>query len=64
MVVHRGEVDVRRCDDVAQRHVGEAALGVEPFGGGEDGGSGLIARHRRPPCWRRVAFQTLYETIV
>ena len=37
MIVHRGEIDVRFRDDVAQRHVAEAAIGVEPLGGGEDG---------------------------
>ncbi len=45
MIVHRGEVDVRLRDDVAQGDVAEAAVGIEPLGGGEDGGSGLIARH-------------------
>ena len=57
MIVRRGEIDVCLGDDVAQRHVGEAALGIEPLGGGEDGGPGLIARHGvRKPC--AVAFQT------
>mgnify|MGYP003693803983 CR=1 FL=1 len=42
MIVHRREIDVRFGDDVAQRHVAEAAIGVKPFGGGEDGGPGLI----------------------
>ena len=45
MIIHRGEVHVRFRDDVAQRHVAEAAIGVKPFGGGKDGGPGLIARH-------------------
>ena len=45
MIVHRGEVDVGFRHDVAQRDVAEAAIGIEPLGGGEDGGSGLIARH-------------------
>ena len=59
MIVHRGEVDVRLGDDVAQRHVAEAAIGIEPLGGGEDGGSGLIARHGScAPDAGRVAFQT------
>ena len=42
MIIHRGEVDVGRGDDVAQRDVAEAAIGVEPFGGAEDRGSGVI----------------------
>jgi len=57
MIVHRGEVDVRLRDDVAQRHVAEAAIGVEPLGCGENGGAGLIARHDITPWWG-VAFQT------
>ena len=49
MIVHRGEVDVCLCDDVAQGHVAEAAIGVKPFGGGKDGRPGPIARHIWPP---------------
>jgi hypothetical protein len=45
MVIHRRKVDVRLRDDVAQRYVAEAAIGVQPFGGGEDGGTGVIAWH-------------------
>ena len=45
MIIHRGEVDVGLRDDVAQRHVAEATVGIKPFGGGEDGGTGLIGRH-------------------
>jgi hypothetical protein len=44
-IVHRREVDVRLRDDVAQRDVAEAAVGIEPLGGGENGGSGLVAGH-------------------
>ena len=43
MIVHRREIDVRRGDDVAQRHVAKAAIGVKPLGGGEDRGPGLVA---------------------
>ena len=42
MVIHRREIDVRFRDDVAQRDVAKTAVGIEPFGGGEDGGTGLI----------------------
>ena len=63
MVVHGGEVDIRFGHDVAQRHVAEAALGIEPFGGGENGGSGLIARHGSFPA-SRLHFKHMYETIV
>ncbi len=45
MIIHRREIDIGRGDDVAQRDVAEAAVGVEPLGGGEDGGAGLIGRH-------------------
>ncbi|MGY4419685.1 hypothetical protein ACVWY2_002110 [Bradyrhizobium sp. JR6.1] len=45
MIVHRREVDVCLRDDVAQRDVAEAAVGIEPLGGGENGGSGLVAGH-------------------
>ncbi|MGY4159686.1 hypothetical protein ACVINW_005528 [Bradyrhizobium sp. USDA 4461] len=45
MIIHRRKVDVRLRDDVAQRDIAEAAIGIEPFGGGENGGSGVIAGH-------------------
>jgi len=45
MIIHRGEVDVGLGNDVAQRDVAKTAIGIKPFGGGEDGGTGLIARH-------------------
>ena len=63
MIVHGREIDVRRRDNVAQRHVAEAALGVKPLGGGENGGPGLVAGHRFPPD-RELQFKQLYETIV
>src|SRR5215470_1760933 len=63
MIVHRSEVDVRFRHDVAQRHVAEAAIGIEPLCGGEDGAPGLIARHRSPPGGL-LHFKHLYETIV
>src|SRR5262249_48318265 len=63
MIVHRGEVDVRLRHDVAQGDVAKAAFGIEQLGGGEDGGSGLIARHRSAhPA--QLHFKHLYETIV
>ena len=58
MIIHRREIDVRLGDDVAQRHVAEAAIGIKPFGGGENGGPGLIARHGSTPV-SGVAFQTV-----
>ena len=63
MIIHRGEIDVRFRDDVAQRHVAEAAIGIKPFGGGKDGRPGLIARHIWPP-FGELQFKHLYETIV
>ncbi len=45
MIIHRRKIDVGLRHDVAQGDVAEAAVGVEPLGGGENGGSGLIARH-------------------
>ena len=45
MIVHRREIDVGGGDDVAQRDVGEAAIGIKPFGGAQDRGSGMIRRH-------------------
>jgi hypothetical protein len=42
MVIHRGEIDVRRGDDIAQRDIGKAAIGIEPLGGIEDGGAGPV----------------------
>src|SRR3979409_3646 len=49
MIVHRREIDVGCGDDVAQRHVGEAAVGIEPLGGAEDRGSCVIRRHVMGP---------------
>ena len=63
MIIHRGEIDVRFGDDVAQRHVAKTAIGIKPFGGGKDGRSGPIARHIRPP-FGELQFKQLYETIV
>ena len=45
MVIDRGEVDVRCRNDVAQRHVGEAALRVKPLGGVEDCSPGAVGCH-------------------
>ena len=42
MIVHRRKIDVGRGDDVAQRDVGEAAIGIEPLGGVQDRGAGLV----------------------
>ena len=42
MIVHRREIDAGRSHDVAQRDVGEAALGVKPLGGVEDQGAGPV----------------------
>ena len=63
VVVHRGEVDVRLRHDVAQRHIAKAAIGIQPFGGGENCRSGLIAGHGSPSR-RELHFKHLYETIV
>ena len=52
MIIHRREIDVGRRDDVAQRDVAKAAVGVKPLGGGEDGGPGLIGRHVMGPMRR------------
>jgi len=52
MIVHRGEIDVRRRHDVAQRDVAKAAIGIEPFGGVEDRGPGLVRRHLMGPMQR------------
>ena len=49
MIIHRGEIDVRGSHDVAQRDVAKTAVGVEPFGGGEDRGPGVIRRHFMGP---------------
>ena len=63
MIIHRGEVDVGGGDDVAQRHVGKAAVGIEPLGRFEDRGSGPVRRHLMAPMQRpenpAVAFQTV-----
>ena len=65
MIVHRREIDVGRRDDVAQRDVGKAAVGVEPFGGAEDRGAGVVGRHRHGPmCSGELHFKRLYETMV
>ena len=58
MVIHRRKIDVGGGDNVAQRHVAEPAIGIKPFGGGEDGGPGPVARHGCPPR-SGVAIQTL-----
>ena len=61
MIIHRCKVDVRFRDDVAQRHIAETAVGVQPFGGGENGRAGLVAGH----VWfGELHFKRLYETIV
>ena len=49
MVVHRGEIDVRFRHNVAQRHVAKTAIGIQPFSGGENRRSGLIAGHGLRP---------------
>ena len=49
MVVHGGKVDVGFGHDVAQRHIAKTAIGIKPLGGGNNGTSGLIARHGSPP---------------
>ena len=62
MIIHRREIDVGRGDDVAQRDVAEAAVGIEPLGGAEDRGSGLVRRHVMGPMRdevQRVAIQTV-----
>ena len=68
MIVHRREIDVGGGDDVAQRDVGEAAIGVKPFGGAQDRGSGMIRRHvmapMRPAKCGELQFKQLYETMV
>ena len=65
MIVHRGQIDVRRGDDVAQGYVAKAAIGIEPFGGIQDRGSGLIGRHRHDPhAGGELQFKQLYETMV
>ena len=63
MIIHRRKIDVRLRDDVAQRHIAEPAIGVQPFGGGEDGGAGMIGRHIRSPVGE-LHFKRVYETIV
>ncbi len=68
MIVHRREIDVRCGHDVAQRDVGEAAIGIKPFGGAENRGSGVIRRHVMGPCdnckLTELHFKQLYETMV
>ncbi|MHC2775392.1 hypothetical protein ACVIM7_004883 [Bradyrhizobium liaoningense] len=63
MIVHRRQVDIGLRDDVAQRHVAEAAIGIEPFGGGENGRPRMIAGHGSPRGGE-LQFKQLYETIV
>ena len=57
MIIHRREIDAGGGDDVAQRDVGEAAVGIEPFGGVEDRGPGMVRWHVMARSW--VAIQTL-----
>ncbi len=67
MIVHRREIDVRGRDDVAQRDVAEAAIGVKPFGGTENRAPGVIRRHVMGPMRAGIGalhFKQLYETIV
>ena len=64
MIVHRRQIDVGLRHDVAQRDVAEAAVGIEPLGGGENGGAGLIGRPWLIPSGRELHFKHLYETIV
>jgi len=68
MIVHCRQIDVGGGDDVAQRDVGETAVGVKPFGGVNDRGSGVIRRHVMALCdrreMRRLHFKHLYETMV
>src|SRR6266849_9906696 len=54
MIVYRGEVDVGGGDDVAQRDVGEAAVGIKPLGGAEDRGPGVIRRHVMGPMRKNL----------
>src|SRR5579872_693882 len=49
MIIHRGKIDAGCRDDVAQRDVGKAAVGVKPLGGGKDRGSRVIRRHVMGP---------------
>ena len=68
MIIHRGEIDAGSSDDVAQRHVGEAAIGIKPLGGGKDRRSCVIRRHVMGPCnageTGQLQFKQLYETMV
>ena len=67
MIIHRREIDVGGGDDVAQRDVGKAAIGVKPFGGAQDRGSGVIRRHlmaAMPPRGGSCNSNSLYETMV
>jgi hypothetical protein len=63
VVIHRGEIDIRLSHDVAQRHVAKTAIGVKPFGGGENRGSGMIARHglREGSCISNVCMKLSFE---
>ena len=58
MIVHRREIDVGGGDDVAQRDVGKAAIGIKPLGGVQDRGSGLVRRHVMAPCEGRCNSNT------
>jgi hypothetical protein len=42
MVIDRREIDACRGDDVAQRDVRKAPIGIEPLGGVEDRGAGQV----------------------
>ena len=67
MIVHRREIDAGGGDDVAQRDIAEAAVGIKPLGSAEDRSSGLVRRHVMGPMQgesERLQFKQLYETIV
>ena len=65
MIVHRRQIDIRRGDDVAQRDIAKAAIGIKPFGGVKDRGSGLVCRHGHGPMQAgELQFKQLYETMV
>ena len=62
MIIHRGQVDVGRGDDVAQRHVAKTALGVKPLRGGKDRGPGVVGGHGI--AFMRRAQQLAIQTVV
>ena len=69
MIIHRRQIDVGRCDDVAQRHLAKTAIGIKPFGGAEDRAPGVVRRHVMAPMRqqyeaRELQFKRLYETMV